>query len=188
MVDAGDRDADERRQHFARSAYDTLMNLNKPTIAVVNGPAIGGGAVLAACCDLRIGSARTTFHLPEVNIVRCGGARHYMRLLPQGVLRQMYFTGRPLTAHDSHRFGLLNDVVEQGEELHRALELAEEIATKSPLALRTAKEALNAIEELSVLDGYALEQSYSVALGRSADAKEAAAAFLEKRPPAWTGV
>ncbi|MEV6929188.1 enoyl-CoA hydratase-related protein [Dactylosporangium sp. NPDC051485] len=172
---------DEQRQALAHEVFDTILNLPQPTIAAVNGPAIGAGAVIASCCDARIGSQRSSFVLPEIDIARCGGGRHLMRHLPQGTVRLMFFTGQPLPGAEAHRLGFLQELVEAGGELDRAVELAAYIATKSPLALRVGKQALNLSESLPVSDGYAVEQEHTLRLARSADAVEATQAFLEKR-------
>lgn len=176
---------DERRQVLARECFDAVRQVAQPTIAVLNGPALGAGAVIAGCCDVRYGSTRARIGLPEVNVARCGGGRHMMRLLPQGLVRELYFTGEPLDAARAERYGLINALFEPGEELEAARALARKIAMKSPAALRLGKQALNASEPLSLDEGYALEQDFTLRLARTADAKEAARAFLEKREPAW---
>lgn len=187
IVNSESGDPDVRRQRLARETYELLLDLAHPTIAAVGGVALGAGAVLAACCDIRVGSLSTRIGLTEVNVARCGGARHLMRILPQGVVRQMYFTADPLGAEDLYRFGAIDALRKPGSEPEAALALANRIATKSPIALRTAKRALNDCEPLSIAEGYPLEQNYTLELGRTHDAKEASAAFLEKREPVWTG-
>lgn len=175
----------QRRQELARQTYDALLTLPQPTIAVINGAALGAGAVFAACCDIRYGAASTSIGLTEINVAQCGGGRHLMRLIGQGLLREMYFTGEPLSSTQAYRAGLLNRVFPDGEELDGALELANRIASKSPTAIRLVKEALNGSESLPVDEGYAFEQSYTRRLARHPDAAEATRAFLEKRPPVW---
>jgi enoyl-CoA hydratase len=134
---------------------DAITDTPQVTIAAINGPAIGAGAALISCCDIRIGSPRATICLPEINVGRCGGARHWMRLLPQGVLREMYFTGQPLSADDALRFGAISRIV-PGEELRAATAaLARTIAGKGAVALRLAKQALNGCEELPLSAGCA---------------------------------
>jgi enoyl-CoA hydratase len=187
IVNSADPELDRRRQELARELFGAILACAQPTIAAINGPALGAGAVIAACCDLRFGSTRARIGLPEINVARCGGGRHMMRLLPQGVVRRMYFTGEPLSAADADRYGLLNGVHPPGEELEAARAVARTIASKSPHALRLAKEALNGAEGLSLDEGYALEQSYTLKLAESEDAAEAARAFLEKRDPVWVG-
>jgi enoyl-CoA hydratase len=187
IVEGGDPELDIRRQGLARELFEAILQGAQPSIAVLNGPALGAGAVVASCCDLRYASTRATIGLPEINVARCGGGRHMMRLLPPGVVRQMYFTGRPLEASEAARFGAFNAVLEPGQELEAARAIALTIASKSPLATRLAKLALNGSESLPVAEGYALEQTFTLRLGRSADAAEAVHAFLDKRAPVWVG-
>jgi enoyl-CoA hydratase len=188
MLVRGDaHSADARRQLLARSVYDKLLDLPQPTIAVLDGPAIGAGAVIASCCDMRIGTQRASFRLPEVDVGRCGGARHMMRHLPQGIVRRMYFTADPLSAAEAASYGVLELVDDGADPLEAALDRASVIARKSPIALRLGKEALNASESLPVKAGYALEQEYTLRLARTDDAREALAARHEKRSPRFVG-
>lgn len=177
--------SDEYRQRLARTCYEAILDCAVPTIAVVEGLALGAGAVLAACCDIRLASDSARFALPEITVGRCGGGRHLMRLVPQGKVRMMYFTGEPIDAQEAYRVGLVERVHAEGV-LEEARTLAESIASKSPLGLRLAKRALNDAEDMAIRPGYAQEQSYTLKLGRTADAKEAASAVMEKRAPVWT--
>lgn len=179
--------ADVRRQALARRVFGQLVDLPQPSIAVIDGPAIGAGAVIASCADMRVGSPRASFALPEVAVGRCGGGRHLMRHLPQGVVRRMFFTARPLPSEEALRFGFLDSVYDSAELDDAALARARDIAAHSPLALRLGKAALNDSEFLPVDEGYAVEQQYTLRLARSADSREALAARREKRPPHFTG-
>lgn len=187
LVGPAAAEADERRQELARRIFTQLLDLPQPSIAVIDGPAIGAGAVIASCCDMRMGSARARFLLPEVDVARCGGARHLMRHLPQGVVRRMYFTAAPLSSDEAFRYGFLDSIYEAAELDAAALDRARQIAAKSPIALRLGKLALNESEPLPVGEGYALEQQYTLRLARTDDAREALAARREKRPAAFTG-
>jgi len=187
LVGPAAAEADARRQVLARTMFGQLLDLPQPSIAVIDGPAIGAGAVIASCCDMRMGSARATFALPEVNVGRCGGGRHLMRHLPQGIVRRMYFTATPLTSEEAFHFGFLDSVHDSATLLTAALERAAVMATKSPLALRLGKRALDESEPLPVQEGYAAEQQYTLKLARSDDAREALAAQREKREPRFTG-
>lgn len=187
LVGPAAEEADARRQVLARTIFGQLLDLPQPSIAVIDGPAIGAGAVIASCCDMRMGSDRATFALMEVNVGRCGGGRHLMRHLPQGIVRRMYFTATPLTSEEAFRFGFLDSVHDSATLLAAALERATAIARKSPLALRLGKRALNESEPLPVQEGYAAEQRYTLELARSTDAREALAARREKREPHFTG-
>lgn len=180
-----DPSEDLRRQALARRMFSAVRKLAQPVIAAVNGPALGAGAVLSACCDLRVASERATFGLPEINAGRCGGGRHMMRLLPQGTVRRMVFTTEPLGAEEALRVGFVESVHPHGEELAEATRLARIIATKSPVALRLAKESLDVCEGLPVEEGYELEQRYTVRLAATHDGAEAVQAFLDKRAPVW---
>ena len=179
--------ADISRQELARRVFGQLLDLPQPSIAVIDGPAIGAGAVIASCADMRMGSPRASFSLPEVAVGRCGGGRHLMRHLPQGVVRRMFFTAQPLPSEEALRFGFLDSVHASAELVDAAMARAGGIAAHSPLALRLGKAALNDSEPLPVRDGYAVEQQYTLRLARSADSREALAARREKRAPRFTG-
>jgi len=181
------RQADVRRQELARSVFDGLLELPHPTIAVLDGPAIGAGAVIASCCDLRIASTRASFRLPEVDVGRCGGARHLMRHLPQGVVRKMFFTAGVLDAKGADKYGFVELVDNDENPFEIAIEQARQIIEKSPVALRLGKRALNDSEALPVSEGYAVEQQYTLKLARTADAAEAILARSEGRKPNFTG-
>jgi enoyl-CoA hydratase len=136
---------------------------------------------------MRMGSPRASFVLPEVSVGRCGGGRHMMRHLPQGVVRRMFFTAQPLTSEEALRFGFLDSVHDSAELAGAAMTRARDIAANSPLALRLGKAALNESESLPVQEGYAVEQQYTLRLARTGDAREALAARREKRAPRFTG-
>ena len=178
---------DPARAAVVRATFTEVRQCAIPTIAAVNGPALGAGCVLAAACDMRIAAENATFGLPEINVGRCGGGAHVGRLIPQGALRRMFFTGRPIDAREAYRTGLVDEVVAPIELLPAARRLAETIAAKASLGLRLGKEALNAVEWMPVEDGYALEQKYSTRLMATEDAREAARAAIEKRAPRFLG-
>lgn len=183
---AGNRLADERRQRAARRAYEALLDVQQPTVAVLNGPALGAGAVIAACCDIRIAAESAQIGLPELSVARCGGARHLRSLLPEGVVRFMLFTGQSLNASEALALGLYSKVVPAGAELAAARAVAQQIATRSRFALRLAKEALVLTETMPLRAGYRLEQRYSVTLGSTHDGGEGSVAFVEHREPQWS--
>jgi enoyl-CoA hydratase len=178
---------DPERAAVVRRTFSTLRHCAIPVIAAVNGPALGAGCVLASVCDIRIASQNATFGLPEINVGRCGGGAHIGRHVPQGALRKMFFTGRPISAEEAYRLGLAEQVVAPEKLMESALQLAGVISEKAPLGLRFGKKALNEIEFLSVEDGYAREQGYSTQLMHTEDAREATRAVLEKRPPVFHG-
>jgi enoyl-CoA hydratase/carnithine racemase len=174
------------RAAAARDVFETIRHHPTPVIAAVNGPALGAGAVLAACCDVRYASETATIGLPEVNVALLGGGRHLMRLLPQGHLREIYFTGGALDAATALRLGLVQRVTAGSEVLKAARSLAGLIAEKSPQALRLAKEALNGIEGVGVEEGYRLEQALTRMLRDTPEATDMRAAFAARRPPEWS--
>ncbi|MGH8675921.1 MAG: enoyl-CoA hydratase-related protein [Burkholderiales bacterium] len=178
---------DHERAAAARRTFAAIRRCAIPVIAAVNGPALGAGCVIAACCDIRIASARATFGLPEINVGRCGGGAHVGRLVPQGMLRKMFFTGRPISAQEAYRVGFVEEIVPAERLLGAAQELAALIAEKSPLGLRLGKQALNEAEVMPVEEGYAAEQAYSAKLLQTEDAREAARSAIEKRAPVFKG-
>lgn len=174
------------RARLARTCYETLLECRLPTIAVIDGYALGAGAALAGCCDIRLASDTASIGLPEINAGRCGGGRHLMRLIPQGKTRLMYFTGEPISADEAFRLDLVQGVHSSDDLLPQARNLAHRIAAKSPLGLRLAKRALNESEAMDVVSGYRREQEYTLQLVAHPDADEAVRATLEKRAPQWS--
>ena len=167
----------------ARSAVSPLDSV----IAQVDGPALGAGCVIAACADVRIASSRAKFGMPEINVGRCGGTAHIGRLISQGAMRLMWFTGEPIDAQEAYRIGLVEKVVEPDALEATVAALAATIAKKSPVGLRVGKKSMNEAEELPVDIGYAHEQRYSTQMMHSEDAREATRAIVEKRAPVFTG-
>jgi enoyl-CoA hydratase len=180
-------DQDPARARIVRRCFAAVRHAAVPVIGAINGPALGAGTVLASVCDIRIASENARFGMPEINVGRCGGAAHMMRHLPQGLLRQMYFTGLPISAAEALQCGFIQKVVPFEDLAKTARALAEVIAAKAPIGLRMAKEALNKVEFMQTEDGYQLEQSYSTTLMATEDAREATRAVVEKRPPVWVG-
>lgn len=178
---------DPARASVIRATFRAIRLCPIPVIAAVNGPALGAGAVLAAASDIRVASEKATFGMPEINVGRCGGAAHIGRLISPGMLRLMYFTGEPISAHQAHRIGLVEEVVAARRLLPVAYDWAEIISKKSPIGLRMAKEALNRVEFMQTEEGYELEQSYSTKLMHHEDSREAIRAVVEKREPNFGG-
>lgn len=178
---------DHERSPIVRETYKTVQTCAIPVIASVDGPAYGAGCAMAAMCDIRIASERALFSMPEINVGRCGGGSFVGRLIPQGMLRLMYFTGEPISAWEAHRVGLVEQVVPARKLERTVFDLAETIASKSPLGLRMAKKSINESEHMEIHAGYVIEQGYSVRLLATDDAREAARAVLEKRKPNFVG-
>ncbi len=178
---------DPARARIVRRCFTSVREARLPTIAAVNGPALGAGAVLASVCDIRIASDNARFGMPEINVGRCGGAAHMGRHIPQGMLRRMFFTGEPIDAQEAWRLGFVQEVTSAESLMATARALAAKIATKAPLGLRFGKQALNQIEFLPVDEGYAIEQRFSTLLMATHDAREATRSVVEKRKPVFEG-
>ncbi|CAD5258837.1 MULTISPECIES: enoyl-CoA hydratase-related protein [Halomonadaceae] len=178
---------DPARARIVRRCFASIREAAIPTIAAVNGPALGAGTVLASVCDIRIAAETARFGMPEINVGRCGGAAHMGRHLPQGMLRKMFFTGEPIDAQEAWRLGFVQEVTSPEDLMETARALAMKIAAKAPLGLRYGKQALNQIEFLPVDEGYAIEQRFSTLLMATEDAREATRSVVEKRKPEFRG-
>jgi enoyl-CoA hydratase len=178
---------DPASAYNVRRTFEAIRHCAVPVIAAVDGAALGAGAVIAACADIRVASTRARFGMPEINVGRAGGTAHVGRLVSQGAMRLMWFTGDPIDAAEAYRIGLVDRLVEP-EALSETVDaLAAKIAAKSPVGLRIGKKSMDEAEELPVDIGYAHEQRYSTQLMRTDDAREATRAIVEKRSPVFTG-
>jgi enoyl-CoA hydratase len=171
--------------HIARDLMWAIADCAVPVIAAVNGPALGAGLAFAACCDILLASENATFGTTEINVGLLGASAHLMLLVGRHKAREMFFTGEQVPAAELYRVGAVRAVVPRAELLPTAIELAQSLAAKSPIAMRLAKEAMNRVEFLPLREAYRTEQDYTSRLLRFADSKEARQAFLEKRPPEW---
>ena len=178
-------DTGERWQHYRRTreCFHAVRECTRPVIAAINGPALGAGLAIVASCDILIAAEEATLGLPEIDVGLLGGARHAMRLFGHSRLRRMMLTGYRVPADELYRLGIVEQCVPREQLMSVALELANDIAAKSPTAIHLAKHALNTIEELSLRDGYRFEQNMTAQLSSHPDSKEAMAAFVEKRRP-----
>jgi len=180
----GDHWQNSRR---AREAYHSIMECQKPVIAAINGPALGGGLALAASCDILLASEKGCLGLPEINVGLLGGGRHTLRLFSHSRQRRMMLTGMRVFGPELYRLGVVEECTAPEQLMDAALGLAREIAGKSPVAIKLAKHALNQIEEMSLRDGYRFEQTMTGELSKTEDSKEAMRAFVEKREPVFKG-
>jgi len=176
-----------RNNRLVREFFYAARDCAKPVIAAVNGAALGAGFVLALSCDIVIAAETAFFAMPEINIGLAGGAGFLMEHLGRSKARALYFTGRRVPAAELDRLGVIEACVPRDKLMERAMELARDIAGKSPVAVRHIKRTLNTIEEMPVRDAYRYEQSVTVELSRTEDAREAQRAFLEKRKPVFKG-
>jgi enoyl-CoA hydratase len=177
----------ERWQHArrARECFNAICECKKPVIAAINGPALGAGLALAASCDILVAADTASLGLPEIGLGRIGGAKHAMRLFGHSLARRMVLTGHRVSGAELHRLGVVEVCVPPAELMAKAHGIAREIAAKSPLGIRLAKQALNTIEDLSLRDGFRFEQEMTTLLTGSPDTEEAVRAFLEKRTPVF---
>jgi enoyl-CoA hydratase/carnithine racemase len=176
-----------RHNRLAREFFYAVTDCTKPVIAAVNGPALGAGFVLMLACDIMIASDNAYFSMPEINVGLAGGARFLMEHVARSKVRSIYFTGRRVPAAELYRLGVIEACPPRDKLMETALDLARDIASKSPLAIRHIKRALNTIEEMPVRDAYRFEQTVTVELSRTEDAREAQRAFVEKRKPEFKG-
>lgn len=169
---------------------ELLETMPKPTIAAVNGFALGGGCELALACDLRLAASTAKLGQPEINlgiIPGWGGSQRLARTTTLGYAKELVFTGRTVGAEEALTRGLVNEVCEPAELLPRALALAGELARKSPLALAAAKEATNLACSGDHRDNLSAEAMLFSLLFASHDQAEGMAAFVEKREPRFAG-
>ena len=162
----------------------------KPMIAAVEGWAVAGGFEIALACDLIVAARDARFGLPEVKrglVAAAGGLLRLPRRIPPAIAKQLALTGEPLSAADASRLGLVNELTEPGQALDGALDLARRITPNGPLAVRTTKQILDQALDWTVAEGFSRQEPMVAQILASADAREGAAAFAEKRPPAWTG-
>lgn len=181
---AGDAWQHNRR---ARECFHSVMECRKPVIGAINGAALGAGLALAASCDILVAAETATLGLPEIDVGLLGGGRHTMRLFGHSRTRRMMFTGYRVPGPELYRMGVVEACVPREELMDAALDIAREIAAKSPVAMTLAKHALNTIEEMSLRDGYRFEQNMTTQLSHTEDSKEAMRAFVENREPRFTG-
>jgi enoyl-CoA hydratase len=170
--------------------WDRVRRITKPVIAAVAGWCLGGGCELAMALDMIIASESAKFGQPEIKIgvmPGAGGSQRLPRAIGKSKAMEMILLGEPITAAEAERIGLVSRVVPDEVLVEDALSLAAEIAKRAPLAVRMAKESVNAAYEMSLTDGLAHERRLFYLLFASEDQKEGMAAFLEKREPDFTG-
>jgi enoyl-CoA hydratase len=178
--------AARRYAALGQGTFFALEDLPQPTIAAVNGYALGGGCELALACDLRVAADRAVFGLPEVNLgvlPGFGGTQRLPRLIGFGPAAEMIFAGETVAASAALSLGLVNRVVPSEELMPEARRLASRIASKAPIAVRLAKKAMRVGMGTDVRTGAALEGELLAHCFSTEDQKEGMEAFLKKRPP-----
>ena len=187
-----DQDADGARAASERGqlACAAIEQCAVPVIAAISGLVAGGGFELALACHLRIAETETKFSLPETKhglLPGYGGTQRLPRIIGSGRAVEMILAGGELTAEEALRLGIVNRVVESGDALTTARELARQIATMAPLAVRSCLRAVVEGLSMELEDGLKLETELFADLFNSEDAHEGANAFLEKRQPNFRG-
>jgi enoyl-CoA hydratase len=176
------------RDQFAK--WDKIRKCKTPIIAAVSGFALGGGCELVMHCDMVIASETARFGQPEINIgvmPGAGGTQRLTRAIGKVRAMEMVLTGKYITAEEALAFGLINKVVPIEFYLEEAIRLAKEVASKPPVAVRLAKEAVLKSFDTTIEMGLEFERKNFYLLFASDDMREGMSAFVEKRKPEWKG-
>jgi enoyl-CoA hydratase len=179
-----------RWAELGQACAELLETMPKPTIAAINGYALGGGCELALACDIRLASSTAKLGQPEINLgilPGWGGSQRLARASTLGYAKELVFTGRMVNAAEALERGFVNAVHEPGELMEKALELAALLASKSPVALAAAKEATNLAFSGDHRDNLRAEAHLFSMAFATEDQSEGMAAFVEKREPRFTG-
>lgn len=185
-------EADTEGQALSQRGQDLFFKIERttiPVIAAVNGFALGGGCELAMACHLRIAGEKAKFGQPEVNlgiIPGYGGTQRLIQLVGKGKALELMMTADMIGAEEAHRLGLANHVVPAGEEVNKAAEIIEKIATKAPLAIAKVIECVNKYYEPG-MDAFDHEVKVFGKTTATGDFKEGATAFIERRPANFKG-
>ena len=174
--------------HFAR--WDAIAEVATPIVAAVRGFILGGGLELAMACDIIIAADDATFGQPEVQLgimPGVGGTQRLTRAIGKARAMELILSGRRFSAAEAAAFGLVSRLEPAERVLPASLELAAEIASQAPLAVRAAKVAIDLAAETTLAEGVAAEREAFSALFDTEDQDEGMRAFIEKRPPAWKG-
>lgn len=180
-----------RARHALESGVaDRLARLPMPTIAAIEGNALGGGLELALCCDIRVASESSRLGLPEVRLAvtpGAGGTQRLPRVVGPARAKELILTGRVLTADEAERIGLVSRVVAPGKAREAADEIAAEIAARGPVAVREAKRLVDLATDADLATGLAAELDASDRVFATDDMLEGAEAFFAKREPQYRG-
>jgi enoyl-CoA hydratase/carnithine racemase len=166
---------------LARETFFAVVSSGRPVIAAVEGPALGAGFVLAACCDLIVAGQDAVFGMPEIDVGQAGGASFLQRILPQQAMRAMMLTADRVPAAELHRLGAVHRLVAPGQAEDAAVAIAARIAAKSPAAVKAIRASFAPVAALPLREGFALEQGYIDELSACAAGSAARRAFLAAR-------
>lgn len=188
---AEQRPTSGREQALAgQQVFDLIAQLGKPSIAAINGYALGGGCELAMACTLRVAADTATLGQPEINlglIPGYGGTQRLARLVGAGVALELLLTGQQTSAQEAHRLGLVNRVVPAANLAAEVMALAKVLASKPPIAVRYIIEAVSQGLQMSLAEGQRFEATLFGLVASTDDMREGTRAFLEKRKPAFKG-
>jgi len=176
----------DERMAEVRAAFFAIQDCPLPVVGAVHGAALGTGLAMAASCDFVVAADNARFGTPEVSVGIMGGARHLARLVPEPLVRWMYFTAEPIDVQRLAALGGVVEVVPADELLDRARAHADLIVRHSAAAIKMAKRSLNAIETMDLQPGYEFEQGLTGELSAHPDSLEARRATLERRKPQYT--
>lgn len=182
--------AAERKLLLEKLVYRQLATLHVPTIAAIEGHALGGGLELALCCDFRVATTRAKLGMPELTLgvtPGSGGTQRLPRIVGPARAKEMILLGQPIDADTARSIGLLTRVVAVGGALAAAREMAATLAQRAPVAVRVAKQLVDLATESTLDEGLARETDGSETVFATDDALEGARAFLAKRAPRFTG-
>lgn len=171
----------------ARESFYAIRECKKPVVAAINGVALGAGFGLAAHCDILIASENASVGLPEIDVGLMGGGTVVQAMFSPSTARRMLLTGYRMPASELYRLGQIEACVPLDQLMETAMTFARDLAAKSPTAMRYAKQTMNIISEMPARESYRFEQNMTAELSKSADAREAMLAFMEKRAPDFTG-
>ncbi|HXF85067.1 MAG TPA: enoyl-CoA hydratase-related protein [Anaerolineales bacterium] len=190
IKEMADKSAQQMKDLDYVAVFGRIRDIQKPIIAAVSGWALGGGCELALSCDMIVASESAKFGQPEITIgviPGAGGTQRLTRAVGKALAMEMILNNRTLTAQEAYQFGMVNRVVPVEGYLNEALKLAEEIASRAPLAVRAAKKMINRAYDSFLTEGLAEEKQEFYNLFDTEDQKEGMRAFIEKRKPTWTG-
>lgn len=185
-----DQEGGETLSRNGLKLMQTIQDFPWPVIAAINGFALGGGCELALACDIRLASTKARLGQPEVSlglIPGYGGTQRLARIVGRGKAMQLILSGATIRADEAYRIGLVDEICEPEELMDKAQAMADEIASKGPLAIKKAKECINGGLEMTLAEGCQLEMKKFGEVCGTSDKTEGTKAFMEKRKPDFKG-
>lgn len=184
------KDSTTIRPEFENNVWEAVWQLRKPTIALIDGYALGGGSELALSCDIRVATNRSMFGTPEINlglIPGGGGTQRLTWLVGYGKAMEMVMGGEMIDGVEAYRIGLVNHIVEPDDLMNKGMEIANNLSSKSALTIQVAKQAVRAALDNPIADGILLEHNMFVDLFDTKDKEIGVNAFMERRKAEWKG-